>query len=269
MNEQLKLMAILAHPDDETLGFGGIFARYSSEGAGTFLVTATRGEKGRFGREKVSPGLEMVGKTREKELHEAAKVLGIREVHFLDYIDGDVDQAPPAEIVMRIAGYIRRIRPHVVLSFDPAGAYGHPDHIAISQFAMASVVKAADPEFETSVNEAPHAVSKFYYLAWPEKKWNIYQSSFKELASQVDGIKRTVKPWPDWNITTRIDAKPFWRTVWDAVLCHQTQMAIFEKLADLVESDHQALWGSQELYRVFSTVNGGRNTETDLFEGLR
>jgi LmbE family N-acetylglucosaminyl deacetylase len=269
MNEQLKLMAILAHPDDETLGFGGIFAKYASEGIETSLITATRGERGRFGKEKESPGLAVVGRTREKELYNAAKILGIREVHFLDVIDGEVDQAPFIEIIGKIAGHIRRIRPHVVLTFDPAGAYGHPDHIAISQFAVAAVVKAADPGFETSVNESPHTVSKCYYLAWPEKKWNIYQSSFKELASHVDGIKRTVKPWPDWNITTRIDAKPFWRTVWDAVLCHQTQMAIFEKLADLPESEHQVLWGSQELYRVFSTVNGGRKVETDVFEGLR
>lgn len=262
-------MAILAHPDDETLGFGGIFAKYASEGIATSLITATRGERGRFGKDKESPGLEVVGQTREKELFEAAKILGIREVHFLDYIDGEVDQAPVSEIIGRIAGNIRRIRPHVVLTFDPAGAYGHPDHIAISQLTMASVVKAADPEFETSVNETPHAVSKAYYLAWPENKWNIYQSSFKELASHVDGIKRTAKPWPDWNITTRIDAKAHWKTVWDAVLCHQTQMAIYEKLADLPESDHEVLWGSQELYRVYSSVNGGRKIETDLFEGLR
>jgi len=85
----------------------------------------------------------------------------------------------------------------------------------------------------------------------------------------VDGVKRAARPWPAWNITTRIDARLYWKTVWDAVQCHQTQMAIYQKLAELSESDHQALWGSQEFYRVFSTVNGGRKVETDLFEGLR
>jgi LmbE family N-acetylglucosaminyl deacetylase len=269
MSNQLKLMGILAHPDDETLGFGGTFAKYSREGIDTYLLTATRGERGRFGNEKTSPGLEKVGKVRENELIEAAKILGIGKVHFLDYIDGEVDQATPLEIIRKIAGHIRKIKPQVIFTFDPAGAYGHPDHMAISQFTAAGIVTAADPGLDKKVNEPSHAVSKFYYGAWSEEKWKIYQASFKELASHVDGVKRVAKPWPAWNITTRIDASPYWKTVWKAVMCHQTQMAIYNQLATLSDSDHQVLWGSQEFYRVFSTVNGGRKVETDLFEGLK
>ncbi len=266
---QLKLMAILAHPDDETLGLGGTFAKYSREGIATYLLTATRGEKGRFGNEKESPGFNIVGKTREQELLCAAKLLGIKEVHFLDYIDGELDQALPAELIGKIAGYIRKIKPQVIITFDAAGAYGHPDHIAISQFATASIVSAANPNLTIGVSEPPFTVSKLYYMAWSDEKWKIYQSSFKELISHVDGVKRAARPWPEWNITTRIDARPYWKTVWDAVHCHQTQMTIYQKLAELSASDHQILWGSQEFYRVFSTVNGGRKVEHDLFEGLR
>lgn len=268
MDHPLKLMAILAHPDDETLGFGGTFAKYASEGIDTYLLTATRGEKGRFGHEKESPGPEIVGKKREKELLSAAKILGIKEVHFLDYIDGEVDQAEPHEIIPKIARYIREIKPQVVMTFDPAGAYGHPDHIAISQFATAAVVTAASPDTTIEAAKLPFAVSKFYYAAWSEKKWKIYQSSFKELASNVDGVKRVARPWPDWNITTRIDARPFWKRVWDAVLSHETQMAVYQRLEELSDTDHLELWGSQEFYRVFSTVNGGRKIENDLFEGF-
>lgn len=268
MGHPFRLMAILAHPDDETLGFGGTFAKYSREGIETYLLTATRGERGRFGIEKESPGLKIVGKTREKELRSAAKILGIKEVHFLDYIDGEVDQALPQEIIPKIARYIRIIKPQVVMTFDPAGAYGHPDHIAISQFATAAVITAASEDAIIEDSEHPFTVSKLYYSAWSDKKWEIYQSSFKELVSHVDGVKRIAKPWPEWNITTHINARPFWKRVWEAVLCHETQMAIYQKLEDLSEADHLELWGSQEFYRVFSTVNGGRQLENDLFKGV-
>ena len=96
MANELKLMCILAHPDDESLGNGGIFAKYAAEGIETHLVTATRGERGWFGEESEHPGLEELGKIRESELHEAATVLGIQSVNFLDYIDGDLDKAHPS-----------------------------------------------------------------------------------------------------------------------------------------------------------------------------
>jgi len=269
MKDRLKLMAILAHPDDETLGCGGTFVKYAREGVETYLITATRGEKGRYGKAKESPGMEVVGKTREQELVAAAKVLAIREVYFLDYIDGELDQAEPAGILRKIAAHIRRIQPQVVITFDPAGAYGHPDHIAISQFTAASIVCAADLNYLTDTDQSAHRVSKLYYMAWAEAKWKRYQAALKELSSLVDGIRRIARPWPDWEITTRIDARPYWKTVWEAVLCHQTQMAIYHKLAELSPEDHEAIWGPQEFYRVFSTVNGGRKIEKDLFEGLK
>ena len=262
-------MAILAHPDDETLGIGGTLVKYAEEGIKTYLVTATKGERGRFGNETKSPGLDIVGKTRMNELLLAAKVLGIEETCFLDYIDGEVDQAQPAAIIQKIVTHIRRIRPQVILTFDPAGAYGHPDHIAISQFATSAIICAADSNYASKDSRPGHRVSKLYYMASSEDQWKIYQSAFKELTSTVDGIRRTAKPWPDWEITTRIDTRPFWKTVWKAVLCHQTQMAIYKKLEHLSENDHKNLWGSQGFYRVFSTVNGGRKVEVDLFEGLR
>jgi LmbE family N-acetylglucosaminyl deacetylase len=88
----LKLMCVLAHPDDESLGNGGTLAKYAAEGVETYLVTATRGERGWTGSERDDPGLEALGKIREVELFAAASVLGIRRVDFLDYIDGDLDK---------------------------------------------------------------------------------------------------------------------------------------------------------------------------------
>src|SRR5262245_48764454 len=127
----LRLMAVLAHPDDESLGFGGTLARYAAEGVETYLVTATRGEHGWFGDPAEYPGPEALGRIREAELQAAANVLKLCEIRFLDYIDGDLDKADPREAVAKIVGHLRRVRPDVVLTFDPNGAYGHPDHIAI------------------------------------------------------------------------------------------------------------------------------------------
>ena len=87
---KLKLMCILAHPDDESLGTGGTLAKYAAEGVETYLVTATRGEHGWWGEEKDYPGPSELGKTREGELLAAAETLGVREVNFLNYIDNSL-----------------------------------------------------------------------------------------------------------------------------------------------------------------------------------
>src|SRR5512145_3092042 len=121
MDEALKLMCILAHPDDESLGVGGILAKYSSEGVVTSLICATRGERGWTGPQHANPGMNSLGKVRERELTQAARILGIHQAHVLDYTDGDLDQADPGVIVPQIASLIRQARPQVVVTFDPKG----------------------------------------------------------------------------------------------------------------------------------------------------
>ena len=272
MTDPLRLMALAAHPDDESLGMGGTLAKYAAEGIETYLVTATRGERGWFGDPKDDPGLEALGRLREAELRAAANTLGIREVEFLDYVDGDLDQADPAEAVAKIVSHLRRVRPHVVITFAPEGAYGHPDHIAICQFTTAVVVAAANAGYSPlngSGLASPHAVSKLYYMAWPQDKWAAYQSAFGDLVMRVDNVDRRAAPWPDWAVTTLIDTAAWWPTVWQAVACHKTQLVLYNHLEHLPEEHHRGLWGTQEYYRAFSLVNGGRKPETDVFEGLR
>jgi LmbE family N-acetylglucosaminyl deacetylase len=274
MNQQFKLMAVLAHPDDESLGFGGTLAKYAAEGVETYLVTATRGENGRFDSLGNKGNPAEVGRVREAELRAAAGVLGVREVSVLGYPDGGLDQVKAETAIRTIVSHIRRIQPHIVLSFGPEGAYGHPDHIAISQFTTAAVVCAADTEYSVDAGShgdspASHRVQKLYYLAWRNSKWEVYQAAFRKLTSTVDGIQRQAIPWPDWAVTTGIDTSAFWPIVWKAVCCHQTQMSIYERLQSLAEEQQRELWGSQQFYRVCSSVNGGRKPENDLFEGLR
>jgi LmbE family N-acetylglucosaminyl deacetylase len=267
-DQKLKLMAVLAHPDDESLGFGGTLARYSAEEVETYLVTATRGERGRFfsADRKTEPA--EVGRVREAELRAAAAVLGVREVFILGYPDGAVDQIDATTAIAAIVRHIRRVRPHVVVTFGPDGAYGHPDHIAISQFTTAAIVCASDAGYDVS-GGAAHRVAKLYNMAWRNDKWEAYQAAFRKLTSMVDGVTRQANPWPDWAVTTEVDTAACWPVVWKAVCCHQTQMSMYERLGQLSEQQQRALWGSQEFYRVHSAVNGGRKLENDLFEGLR
>jgi LmbE family N-acetylglucosaminyl deacetylase len=272
----LRLMAILAHPDDESLGLGGTLCRCAEQGVETFLLTATLGQAGRYRGlapgDEGHPGPEALGRIREGELRAAAAVLGVRDVALLDYRDQQLDQADPRAAIAQIAAHLRRVRPQVVVTFAPDGAYGHPDHIAICQLTTAAIVLAADAtalvggEGEAS---APHAVSKLYYIAWPEGPMAAYQEAFRRLVSVVDGVEREPPPWPEWEITTVIDTRACWETVWRAVSCHESQVTAYERLRHLTPENHERLWGWQSFYRAFSTVNGGRVRETDLFEGLR
>jgi LmbE family N-acetylglucosaminyl deacetylase len=131
-----RLMAVLAHPDDESLGVGGTLAKYAAQGVDVFLVTATRGDAGRFhghrAGDREHPGSEALATIREAELRSAAKALGVREVALLGYPDQRLDCADPREAIARIVGQVRCHRPDVVVTFGPDGAYGHPDHVAIS-----------------------------------------------------------------------------------------------------------------------------------------
>jgi len=267
---ELRLMCVLAHPDDESLGAGGALAKSAAEGVATYLVTATRGERGRFGDSQESPGPDVVGQAREAELLAAARELGLRDVRFLDYPDGLLDTVDTAEAIEKIVGHLRRVKPAVVITFGPDGAYGHPDHIAISQLTTAAITCAADPLFgrDAAIGE-PHRVSKLYFIAWSPKKWTAYQAALRRLVVTVNGEERQAVPWPDWAITTVLDTSGVWPAVWRAVSCHKTQMSIYKKLAELSDEHQRALWGTQEFYRAFSAVNGGRRQESDLFEGLR
>lgn len=265
----LKLLAVLAHPDDESLGLGGVLAKYAAEGVRVSLVTATRGEGGRFHEHRDGPehpGRERLGAIREAELRAAAEVLGIADVSILGYPDGRLDEADPREILGKLVEHVRRVRPDVVITFPPDGAYGHPDHIAICQFATAAVVASADPGFGDG---SAHAASKLYYFVHSEARMTAYEEAFKKLTSKVDGVERHPHPWPEWEITTRIESRAHTNTVRRAISCHVSQVSVFGALRTLSPERHEELWGIQEFYRAMSTVNGGRRPETDLFEGLR
>ena len=269
MADEYRLLAVFPHPDDETLGLGGTLAKYAAEGVSTHLVCATRGERGWYESEGPDPGLEAVGRIREGELRCAAENLGLKEVSFLDYIDGEVDQAAPEEIIARIVGHIRRIKPQVIVTFAPDGAYGHPDHIALSQFTAAAILCAADASFRDADGGAPHRTSKFYYMVDSQEIVQFADDSFGGLSMEVDGVTRKHIAWPDWEITTHVDSQRYVDVVSKAVRCHKSQLPGYGPLGVSSPEEMRKWFGKGDFYRVFSTVNGGRPLETDLFEGLR
>ena len=269
MAERLRLLAVFPHPDDETLGLGGTLAKYSTEGVETYLVCATRGERGWFDSEGPDPGIKAVGRIREAELRCAAEQLGLHEVSFLDYLDGDVDQASPQEIIQQIVKHIRRIKPQVVVTFSPDGAYGHPDHIALSQFTNAALMCAADASFVDPDNQPPYRVQKFYYMVDNQELVDFANQILGGLSMEIDGVTRKHVGWPNWEITTRINAVPYIEIVHKAVQCHKSQLPGYGPLGESSAEEMKPFFGKGNFYRVFSLVNGGRKDETDLFEGLR
>ncbi len=269
MNETLKLLAVFPHPDDETLGMGGTLAAYAAEGIETYLVCATRGERGWSGPAGENPGLDGLGRIREQELRCAAAHLGLRDVAFLDYIDGDVDQADPHILIARLSAEIRRVRPQVVVTFAPEGNYGHPDHIALAQATCAAVVAAADAGFLERAGRGPHRVSKLYYLVDSLRLVEQLRALIGGIRMTIDGVERSHVGWEDWAITTRIDCSAVFDRVLSAARCHQSQLAGFGPLFDLPRETLLDLFGEGTFVRAFSFVNGGRETETDLFAGLR
>jgi N-acetyl-1-D-myo-inositol-2-amino-2-deoxy-alpha-D-glucopyranoside deacetylase len=152
------LLAVTAHPDDETFGMGGTLAMYASRGVDVHLVCATRGEVGEA-REEFLKGHPSIADLRVSELNCAARVLGLTGVHLLNYRDSGMPNSPDnthpralaAQPVEKVAGeiieMIRQLKPQVVVTFDPIGGYHHPDHIAIHRATVAAFYAAG--EFST------------------------------------------------------------------------------------------------------------------------
>lgn len=149
------ILFVLAHPDDESFGWGGTIAYYASRGVDVHLVCATKGEAGTVDPEYLE-GYGSIAELREAELACAARALGLKSVSFLGFRDsgmaGSADNRHPESLVTastetvaaRIVGHIRRLRPNVVITFDHVGGYHHPDHIATHNATVRAFHAAGD-----------------------------------------------------------------------------------------------------------------------------
>ena len=166
---QPSLLAVFAHPDDEAFSSGGTLAHYAARGVHVTVVSSTRGEAGKI----TDPNLTIddLGKHREVELREACRALGLAEPIFLGYRDsGRLERlrrddpmasinAEPREIESRVRDVIERLRPQVVLTFDPHGGYDHPDHIVIHHATLAAWFSSGH------LDAAPQ---RLFYTAMPQ-----------------------------------------------------------------------------------------------------
>ncbi len=262
-----RLLAVLAHPDDESFAIGGTIARYASGGVSVHLVTATSGQSGRWFHGEDRPDDDEVGRVREKELRDAADVLGIREVHLLGYRDGALDRLEPREAVAKIADHIRRIRPQVVVTFDPFGVYGHPDHVAICRLTNAAVVEAAGAPM-------PHRIERLFYAVMDRARRDALGAAFPHLAERLEAKGRDIVLWPEWGVTTRVDARTHAERVRRAISCHRTQVALYGDLDRIPDERHRELWGVQPFWLAANLGRarigrpGSRGIEEDLFAGI-
>lgn len=263
-----RLLCIFAHPDDESFATGGILARCAAQGVATYLLTATRGEQGWAGPPPAAPAAGVIGRIREGELRAAAAQLGLQGLKCLAYPDGALAEVERGAVLEQLTRYIRQMRPQVVVTFGPDGLTGHPDHLAICQLATTATMCATDPGYAGASDWQPHQVTKLYYLADTRTRLDAFEAVFGESAMTVKGVTRRVPGWPEWAITTRIDAGSHWRQIWQAIACHRSQLPDYEALAGLTEAQHRELWGTQELYRVFSLVDVASGLEDNLFAGI-
>jgi len=178
-----SILAVLAHPDDETFGLGGTLALYSKKGNEVYLVCATRGEVGAADPEFMV-GYRDVAEMRTDELMRAAKILGLKDVFFLDYRDSgmpgtDPNKHPNAlinhsidEVAGRVVKYIRELEPDIVLTFDPIGGYKHPDHLHIQKAATLAFEMADEASFHPEAGK-PFKPLALYYQVFPRwfLKW--------------------------------------------------------------------------------------------------
>ena len=177
------IVAVLAHPDDESFGLGGTLALYAQKGYDTYLVCATRGEAGTVDAEYLD-GFRDTAELRTAELNRAAKILGLKEVFFLGYRDsgmpGTEDNNHPDaqinhsidEVAGRVVRYLRELKPDVVITFDPIGGYKHPDHIHIHKATVLAFQKADDASFHPQAG-LPFKPRALYYQVFPRwmLKW--------------------------------------------------------------------------------------------------
>jgi N-acetyl-1-D-myo-inositol-2-amino-2-deoxy-alpha-D-glucopyranoside deacetylase len=274
-----SLLAVYAHPDDEAFGTGGTLARYASEGVATTLVCATRGEVGEIA-EGTGATPQTLGEVRENELRCAAETMGVREVIFLGYRDSGMAgtpenqhpqafiNAPADEVVRQLVGVIRRVRPEVVVTFEPNGGYGHPDHIAIHQHTVAAFHAAADPAQYPELGASWQA-ARLYYTAIP-------RSFFRRMVDEMQALGMDTgefswleedggRGWPDENITAVVDVSDTVEAKWSALNCHRTQFGpgnLFRRLPDKTVKEMM----SQEAFSQAWPARSDGSVATSLFK---
>ncbi len=274
-----RLLAVYAHPDDETFGTGGTLALYARRGVDVYLVCGTRGEVGEAPSDL--KGFASVAEMREDELHCAASILGLKAVYFLGYRDSGMPGSPdnthpralaaqPVETVAReIARYIREIRPQVVLTFDPIGGYRHPDHIASHRATVEAFRMAGDSRVEIG-GLPPYSPQKLYFSTFSRRflrtavrvlrlvgqdPSHFGKNKDIDIASLVD---------VEYPIHAAVSIRPVARVKEQAAACHASQGGSMPPPVRWL----QRLFAGSETFMRAVPAEPPRAQEHDLFEGI-
>lgn len=278
---QPRLLGLFAHPDDEVLGMGGVIAQYTAEGVYVEWVVATRGEAGEISDPALATP-ENLGQVREQEMRCAAQSLGMANVTFLDYRDSGMAGAPdnlrpdaylnsdPDAVTAELVAIIRRVRPHVVLTFEPYGGYGHPDHITIHKHTHLALPAAADPHYRPDLGAPWHTPRLFYPF--------LRMSSFMILKERMiarnlpvdffDGLEQNRgKGWPEDNYQAAINVRGAADAKWAAFTCHRTQFGGQSIFRQLPQAEIAEVFSVEYFALVYPEPEHGLRLD-DLFAGL-
>jgi len=254
------ILAVLAHPDDES-ACSGTLAMAANRGWRVVLAVGTRGEAGEIADSSLATA-EALGKVREIELKAACKVLGIDQVRFLDYRDSGMAGAPendlpeslfqadPGQVTGKIIKLIRELLPQILITFEPHGIYGHPDHIIISRCTTRAFDMARDPTaYPDSGN--PSQPQIMYYNALLHKWFKSIYKRLKILNLETTSIAQMITSTRenlhkvDRQITHEIDVSAYVRAKIDSLVCHRTQITPHSPFKNLLIPEMEDLMAQE------------------------
>ena len=267
------LLLVHAHPDDEAISTGGVMLKARAEGHRVVLVTATRGEVGEIYNMDEASSRPRLGEIREKELENAARILGVNRGEFLGYRDsgmvGTSDNANPAsfhqapldEAAGKLIEIIREERPEVIVTYAEDGTYGHPDHVKAHQVTNV----ALDQLLRASESWTP---KKLYYTVIPRSLMQAFMDALPEEARQQQQ-ESTIQiiGTPDELVTSTVDVSDFIDRKREAFLAHVSQNDPNSWFATMQDQIFRVAFGT-EYYQLARGKPGMAIPENDLFAGL-
>lgn len=275
---KLRMLMSFAHPDDEAFGCAGVVALNKQRDIYTALICATKGEEGEISSPELATP-DNLGQVREQELREAAHIMGVDDLYFLGYRDSGMAGTPANQhpmaftnadasaVIPRLVRFIRSIRPQVVITFDPTGGYGHPDHIAIHHHTVAAFHAAADPAYDPDLGEPWQAKRLFY----PAFRREMFEEMREQLLAQ--GLEPPAWgddgefPLPDQTVHAEVDIHSVVATKWAALHSHRTQFGSNNPFR-LVPEEFILKLISTESFELAWPEAKPSEPFTDLFAGL-
>lgn len=275
------LLAVFAHPDDESFGPGGTLARYCAEGVEVWLACATDGDAGTVDSEALS-SYASTAQLRAAELCCAAQALGLQGVDFYAYRDsgmaGSQDnqhphslfQAPMGEVVGKIVESIRKHRPQVILCDNEHGGYGHPDHIKLHQATVQAFTAAADPQLYSAAGP-PHAAERLYFTAftpgllkWLVRIMPLLGRNPRRFGRNEDIDLVEILKW-ETPVHVRVDVRAYLDTKSMASACHRSQAGPSESFRWLPGFAARRMFGHETFIQGYPTPAPGARVGHDLF----